>query len=169
MKIGYVYFITFEDAEFRLKMPAIKIGSTYDIEKRMRALSTGSPMPLKLIGFLVHNPPSHLEAKLQYEFHEFRMNGEWFRASVGLIEELTTLDQKFDILDDLFKFDKEIAEKEWANYRVQRLLERIDKKEDTIKELLGHIKKVDPSGFPIIYQRVISGRPFHMQKRLKTK
>ena len=169
METGYVYFITFEDIEFRLKIPAIKIGSTYNIDKRIKGLSTGSPVPLMLIGFLVHNPPAHLEAMLQYEFRRFRMKGEWFLANSELIEKIKRLDPKFAVLDDLFKFDKDQEEKAMADFLIQRFRERVDKKEATINELLEHIKKVDPSGYPVIYQRVISGRPLHMQKRLRAR
>jgi hypothetical protein len=165
MKPGYVYFITFADAEFRSKIPAIKIGSTYDIDKRMRSLSTGSPIPLMLIGFLVHDPPSQLEAKLQYEFRRFRMKGEWFTASAEMLENIKKLDPKFSVLDDLFNFDEEIS----SDFLVQRLRERIDKKDAVIKDLLKHIKNVDPEGYPIVYQRLINGRPLHMQKRLRAK
>ena len=121
MKPGYVYFITFEDEEFRSKIPAIKIGSTYDIDKRMKSLSTGSPMPLMLIGFLVHKSHSHLEAKLQYEFRRFRMKGEWFMASPELLENIKKLDPKFSILDDLFK---EMEDDARANFLVQKLKTR---------------------------------------------
>lgn len=169
METGYVYFITFEDIEFRLKIPAIKIGSTYNIDKRIKGLSTGSPVPLMLIGFLVHNPPSHLEAMLQYEFRRFRMKGEWFLANSELIEKIKRLDPKFAVLDDLFKLDTEQEDQAKADFLIQRFRERVDKKEATINELLEHIKKVDPSGYPIIYQRVISGRPLHMQKRLRAR
>lgn len=166
MKPGYVYFITFEDEEFRSKIPAIKIGSTYDIDKRMKSLSTGSPMPLMLIGFLIHKSHSHLEAKLQYEFRRFRMKGEWFMASPELLENIKSLDPKFNILDDLFKETEEDAR---ANFLVQKLKERVDKKDAIINELLDYIKKVDPSGYPIVYQRLIDGRPLYMQKRLRAR
>lgn len=166
MKTGYVYFITFEDAEFRLKIPAIKIGSTYDIDKRMRSLSTGTPMPLMLIGFLVHDPPSHLEAKLQYEFRQFRMKGEWFMAHPELLENIKKLDPKFSVLDDLFS---ETNDDSRAIFLIQTLKERVDKKDVIINELLSHIKKVDPSGYPIVYQRLIDGRPLHMQRRLRAR
>ena len=52
---------------------------------------------------------------------------------------------------------------------VDKLKESVNKKDAIINELLAHIKKVDPSGYPIVYQRLIDGRPLHMQKRLRAR
>lgn len=163
---GYVYFITFEDIEFRSKIPAIKIGSTYDIDQRIKNLSTGSPMSLMLIGFLVRNNPSQLEAELQYEFRPFRIKGEWFMAQPELLENIKKLDPKFSILDDLFNGTEENAQ---THLLIKRLRERIEWRDSIIKELLDHIKKVDPCGYSIVYQRLISGRPTYMQKRYRAR
>ena len=94
------------------------------------------------------------------------MKGEWFMASPELLENIKKLDPKFSILDDLFKETEEDAR---ANFLVQKLKERVNKKDAIINELLAHIKKVDPSGYPIVYQRLIDGRPLHMQKRLRAR
>jgi len=49
VKPGYVYFITFEDEEFRSKIPAIKIGSTYDIDNRWETFIHAETTPRQVI------------------------------------------------------------------------------------------------------------------------
>jgi len=57
----------------------IKIGRGKSVEKRRRALQTGNPDLLKLIGYIKSDNDVRLEATLHQEFHHRRGDrGEWF-------------------------------------------------------------------------------------------
>lgn len=67
----------------------VKIGSAVDVQARLKALQTGSPVRLELIGAL------SAFAGEEYEFHaelaKFRVHGEWFKATepvLGYIDHL---------------------------------------------------------------------------------
>ncbi len=87
-------------------------------------------------------------------------------AQPELLENIKKLDPKFSILDDLFNGTEENAQ---THLLIKRLRERIEWRDSIIKELLDHIKKVDPCGYSIVYQRLISGRPTYMQKRYRAR
>jgi Meiotically up-regulated gene 113 len=58
----------------------VKIGSTYQApERRLRALQTGSPVPLRLVKVL---EGAHLEVQLHARYAPFRTRGEWFDAQI---------------------------------------------------------------------------------------
>jgi len=62
---------------------AIKIGVTCDVERRLRALATGSAVPLELLGTLPGG--RRLEKKLHERFKRFHVRGEWFRGDETLL------------------------------------------------------------------------------------
>src|SRR5262249_45238273 len=70
-----VYFVRAGDA--------IKIGVTRDVERRLRALATGSAVPLELLATLPGG--RSLEKKLHERFRRFHVRGEWFRADEVLL------------------------------------------------------------------------------------
>lgn len=61
----------------------IKIGKSNDPERRLRALQTGSPEPLELLGTI----PGGLKEEriLQKKFKRFAMHGEWFKGEPDLV------------------------------------------------------------------------------------
>lgn len=76
--IGYVYLIGAKGEDL------IKIGSTKDSPtKRMKALSTGSPHAMELLGSVETDCPMGLEKSLHRSLADRRTNGEWFRISRG--------------------------------------------------------------------------------------
>jgi len=82
----FVYFVLNEDCR------AIKIGRAKDLNKRIKALQTASPVPLKLLKSvqLSSEKESHeLEQSLHKRFSDFRMQGEWFRSEAELLEYVT--------------------------------------------------------------------------------
>ncbi|MGB3493863.1 MAG: GIY-YIG nuclease family protein [Elainellaceae cyanobacterium] len=82
----FVYFILNEDCQ------AIKIGRAKDLNKRIQALQTASPVFLKLLKSvqLSSEKESHeLEQSLHKRFSDFRMQGEWFRSEAELLEYVT--------------------------------------------------------------------------------
>jgi len=64
----------------------IKIGYTgnEDVEQRIRALQTGCPSPLILLGSAEGSKEA--EAELHDRFADARLNGEWFRPVPELIQ-----------------------------------------------------------------------------------
>lgn len=61
----------------------IKIGKSFDVDKRLASLQTASPDPLELLGSV----PSwlHTEAELHARFAALREHGEWFRDDPELL------------------------------------------------------------------------------------
>lgn len=58
--------------------PYVKIGRTKDnLPKRLSALATGCPEPLKVYGAI--DAPASFEADLHRRFAHLRLQGEWFR------------------------------------------------------------------------------------------
>jgi hypothetical protein len=81
-KAHCVYFILNRDSN------AIKIGRARDIEKRLKALQTASPVELELlktISLTSEAQAKELESALHSQFWHLRMQGEWFRAEPSLL------------------------------------------------------------------------------------
>lgn len=57
----------------------VKIGITTDIRRRLTALRTGSPAPLRLLGHLPAN--SSFEKGLHRRLAAARLHGEWFKPT----------------------------------------------------------------------------------------
>jgi hypothetical protein len=62
----------------------IKIGVAEDVDARLSALQTGSPLPLRVLAIL---PSSgrYGEAQLHQRFAATRLHGEWFEATPELL------------------------------------------------------------------------------------
>lgn len=79
---GFVYFIGG-------KRGFIKVGWAKDVEKRLKALQTGSPTPLRI---LVAVPGScQLERDYHDRFRSSRRHGEWFERSAEIEAEIARL------------------------------------------------------------------------------
>jgi predicted GIY-YIG superfamily endonuclease len=84
----FVYFIANDDSN------AIKIGHAKDLEKRIKALQTGSPARLRLVKFIQVKgmiEAQKMEKHLHQEFNDIRINGEWFKAEIHLLEHIGKL------------------------------------------------------------------------------
>ena len=57
----------------------IKIGVARDIQRRKRALQTGNPLELRLLGWIEADDDFHLERLLKKHFGAARTRGEWFQ------------------------------------------------------------------------------------------
>lgn len=77
MRSGFVYFIYSEATGL------VKVGFSNNPTKRFETLSTASPTPLQLLGFI--GGGLALEKGLHHEFGKFRVTGEWFRMSPSII------------------------------------------------------------------------------------
>lgn len=76
----YVYFIQAENG-------LIKIGVSNDPAARIRALQTGSPIELTLLG-VVPGAGRQTEAQLHEQFAAHRTRGEWFHPAPQLIAQI---------------------------------------------------------------------------------
>lgn len=87
---GYVYVAEAEDG-------VVKIGKSKNPQKRLRSLSTGSAYDLTLLVKKEVANSSSKESKIQLQFDDHRMRGEWFDASDGvkakIIEAVESLDR----------------------------------------------------------------------------
>ena len=59
----------------------VKIGSAKDVNKRLKILQTGSPVPLVIIK-IYKDVDSSFEYELHNQFKQYRKYGEWFDESV---------------------------------------------------------------------------------------
>lgn len=72
-KSPQVYFIVEEPFQNR-----VKIGKSYDCEKRLRTLQTGSPNKLRIYHKVVTLDNTALESALHQKYKDRRIAGEWF-------------------------------------------------------------------------------------------
>jgi hypothetical protein len=86
---SFVYFIAAET------IGAVKIGfSTQHPTKRLRAMQTGCPAPLKLLAYAPATQEE--EAKLHQAFAPLGIHGEWFRNEMKLASLLWMFDPDED-------------------------------------------------------------------------
>lgn len=71
-----VYFIAGADL--------IKIGIANNLKKRLIELQCGSPIKLRVLGFVATPQPELLEKWLHGRFDEYRRHGEWFESAYEL-------------------------------------------------------------------------------------
>jgi hypothetical protein len=68
---GFVYFVQSADG-----VGPIKIGFAQDVDRRLAAIQTGSPVPLRVIAFFAARRTDG--TALHQMFREHRLHGEWF-------------------------------------------------------------------------------------------
>jgi len=88
LKRGYVYFIQGESGG------AIKIGHSKDPELRLKTLQTGYPDTLKIL--LIIPGSEKMEEKLHEKFNDIRLNGEWFKPDIKLLNAINILKCKLE-------------------------------------------------------------------------
>lgn len=64
----------------------VKIGCASDPEARLLQLQTGSPYPLRLLGYVPGG--EKLERELHKKYAHLHMQGEWFRATLEFEHEI---------------------------------------------------------------------------------
>ena len=87
---GFVYFVQGR------KGGPVKIGYAVDPQRRLGNMSTGSPVPLKLLAAIPGD--RNLEADLHRFFGVGRLHGEWFRAKTfGLFNLIDAATEEFPL------------------------------------------------------------------------
>ena len=74
---GQIYFVQARTSQ------SIKIGFSKRPEARLKALATGAPEPIELLGSIVGTPSA--ERALHKRFDHLRISGEWFENDPELI------------------------------------------------------------------------------------
>jgi hypothetical protein len=75
--MGYVYFIS-------QGVDNCKIGYSTNPQKRLKSLSTSSPLPLVLIGYLEGS--KELEKQMHMKYHSNHLEREWFSLCPEIID-----------------------------------------------------------------------------------
>ena len=97
-----VYFIAENENEDHNSL-RVKIGRSGDIKVRLRALQTGSPYDLKLMGWIESNDDKQLELTLHERYSDQRIRLEWFHLQPeDVLNELKLQGEKrlADVLGD---------------------------------------------------------------------
>jgi T5orf172 domain len=102
-----VYFIA-ENENDDYNSLRVKIGHSKDIQVRMRALQTGSPYDLKLMGWIESEDAIGLESELHKRYSKKHIRLEWFRLepedvlgelkSHGICAYIATEENTFEIV-----------------------------------------------------------------------
>lgn len=82
--VDLVYFVRAKAAG------RIKIGYTSNLRARMDMLQTGCPEPLELFGTAIGG--RKLERQIHEALAEFRLDGEWFRDTQGVVSYISSLE-----------------------------------------------------------------------------
>ena len=110
---GYIYVVVNP-----LITDYVKIGRTKTVAKRVKQLSTGSPMKYKVLHSELVINASQVEAHLHRVFNDVRQNGEWFKTNdIEKIKEEIALIQDKIRCEDEVGFGETIREK-YQNRRV---------------------------------------------------
>ena len=101
---GLVYFVVYDNAAWRATLPAVKIGSTKNLQNRLVDLSIGSPIKLLVAGTIAAKDPYPLEKSFHKAFQRDKLNGEWFKLNPKMLSAIRLhpiIDDRFDELFDL--------------------------------------------------------------------
>ena len=91
-----------------------KIGHTRrEVRKRLKELKTANPYELEIVKvFITDKYGSNIEKSLHRNFHQSKIDGEWFRLSEDDVDQFESLCEKYyEIFDDLQNENLYIQEK----------------------------------------------------------
>lgn len=130
-------------------MGPVKIGVARNIESRIRALNTGSPYPLNLLGYIKCSGKLlafEIEKKMHKRFRVFRFNGEWF--STRILQQLLLVPGFECIKTDhwIFKAKEKHIDEQLRNSE-KRLRKSSSTKNKREKKLFKLMAKTKPSKF----------------------
>ena len=131
-KIYHVYFI--QDPRTR----CIKIGMAKDIVSRAKTLQIGTPIPLKILGYIScyqgKEEAQKLEKALHLEYRRFNVQGEWFNSGLPL-EEIDFKEWKGNIeIKPKCKYESYAKSKTKNLKRQKNILKNIKKKAEKQKD-----------------------------------
>ena len=149
MTTGIVYFVAYEDALIRELHPFLKIGSTRrDVASRLKELSTGSPLNLVCVGYILSDDSAQIELSLHRRFKKFAVRGEWIKVNPDILK---YINKNFDIKENTIEaaFYKGIHEDKSREKMVQENAElktgirKCRKEIMALRCRLGLLKKVN--------------------------
>ena len=97
MEIGYVYIVSFEDDVLRRLNPYAKIGKAVDLKKRLSVIQIGSPLRLRVFGYIESERSNVAEKYIHKLLTKDNVSGEWFQVSPKLIQIIRS---RFSVLED---------------------------------------------------------------------
>lgn len=130
MRQSGVYFVAYDEPEYRKILPFIKIGKTTDLQGRMQAFQTGSPIKIGVVGFVKSKDAHTLEHALHNRFGKDRIAGEWFRRSAGMVSSIRA---NYVVEGD--RFDEFIDPPESHDVKIQKLEEENAMLRSNLREL----------------------------------
>ena len=83
--MGFVYLIA------DLNNNIYKIGTTKDLNKRLKTLQTGNANELSLKYSLSTKYPFRLETILHKKFKQYHYNGEWYQLPMDIIDNIENI------------------------------------------------------------------------------
>jgi len=171
--MGYVYFITYDSKIWREVLPFVKIGFTNNLERRIKALSTGSPVALLLAGYIETNCQEELEEWIHGELGLLgaRVNGEWFKVNSRSMELLDRLEKdiKENKIKKLFSPEKEKCDEAFFRNIITKKDERIRELEKANNVMRYRLIDIDPLAYKYIPNKSIRPRGLKTSKRLSCK
>ena len=160
MDIGYVYFVAYDNAVWRRALPVVKIGTTYDLNKRKAQLSTGSPVELVYAGVIETSNPKRLEYSLHARFAYAKFKGEWF--DVGrwpMLNELKTLKIKDSRIEEFFgswdepskmQTDMPLYHEAKAGNIDSKMRAELKEKDALIEKMSARLAEIDPLAYKLL-------------------
>lgn len=96
-KKGFIYLLKAENGLY-------KIGTTDNLDKRIRDLWLGNALDLELVHAIWTDNAPALERELQHRYLDCHVKGEWFRLSDTAVAEIKAI-EGVDISKVAYKFD----------------------------------------------------------------
>jgi hypothetical protein len=172
--VGYVYFIAYDSAEWRAVLPFVKVGFTNDLDRRMRAFATGTPIPLTVAGYIITEAPEKMEAWLhgQMGMCGCRVNREWFKINKRSMEVIDSLGDQIqeNRINELFELPpNDHNDTSYLRKVISNCNDRIDELEELNNVMRKRLIEVDPMSYKYIGKKSIKPSGWATYKRLKPK
>lgn len=171
---GFVYIVTYDNEEWRKVLPFVKVGFANDINRRIKALSTGSPVLFVLAGFILTDNPKAYEERVHGKLGMMgcRVNREWFKIDKKSMEYFDSLDSEIQSnnLHELFSFEEgeKNTEAEMRKYCI-RQKKRMDELEKSNAVMRDRLIEIDPLAHKYIEKQSVHQGNWMTYKLLKPK
>lgn len=130
--------MSFENPFLRQTNPYAKIGKATDVRKRLSGIQIGSPLQLKVFGYITSEEPRKTEKYIHSLLVKDRVSGEWFKISRKMI---SVIRSRFAIIDD--SLDELFVEScdSFESIRIRELEARIIGLQEKIEKQKAIIKQ----------------------------
>jgi DNA-binding NtrC family response regulator len=94
----------------------VKIGIAFDVQARMKALQTASPMEIRLLAHTVTSFAADLERSLHQHLNKYRVRGEWFSLPLEDAQRIFAEFSAMALIDEAMG----LAPKQMRTFRAKR-------------------------------------------------